>query len=154
MFLYLVQHAEAKSEQEDPSRGLTMKGLADVKKVADFVSGLDIKVKKICHSGKTRSLQTAQVLADFIQSEDGVAPDKGLAPMDDPGTWSALLEGEKNNMMLVGHLPHLGRLSSSLLCGDREKNLIDFRMGGIVCLKKSGDGAWSLQWMVTPEMVR
>jgi phosphohistidine phosphatase len=154
MLLYLVQHAEAKSEQEDPSRGLTMKGLADVKKVADFISGLDIKVKKICHSGKTRSMQTAHVLADFIQSEDGVEPAKGLAPMDDPGAWSTLLDDEKNNVMLVGHLPHLGRLSSLLLCGDREKKLIDFTMGCVVCLKKSDDGIWSVEWMITPEVIR
>jgi len=26
-----------------------------------------------------------------------------------------------------------------------------FRMGGIVCLERNGDGHWSVQWMITPE---
>jgi len=154
MLLYLVQHAEAKGEQEDPARGLTDRGSADIKKVAAFIAGMDIRVKKIYHSGKTRAAQTAQILADFIRSEEVTGPVDGLAPMDDPGKWSAMLNASKDNVMLVGHLPHLGRLSSLLLCGDSEKNLIDFRMGGVVCLKKSDGGAWSVQWMITPEIVR
>lgn len=154
MLLYLVQHAEAVSEQEDPARGLSDKGSADIIKVAAFIAGMSIRVKKICHSGKTRSIQTAQVLADFIKSEEGIQPAEGLAPRDDPGKWFAMLQDSKDNMMLVGHLPHLGRLSSQLLCGDRERNLIDFKMGGVACLKRSGDGVWSLQWMVTPEVIR
>ena len=34
MVLYLVQHAEAKSEQEDPRRDLTEKGRLDLESVA------------------------------------------------------------------------------------------------------------------------
>lgn len=154
MLLYLVQHAEAKSEQEDPSRGLSDKGFADIKRAASFIAGLDIRVNKICHSGKKRAIQTAQALADFIKSEEGIKPAEGLSPMDDPRKWFAALNEAKDNIMLVGHLPHLGRLSSWLLCGDSGKNLIDFRMGGVVCLKKSDDGAWSLEWMVTPEIIK
>lgn len=34
MYLYLVQHGEAKGEAEDPERGLTGKGVEDVDRVA------------------------------------------------------------------------------------------------------------------------
>jgi phosphohistidine phosphatase len=36
VFIYLVQHAEAKREDEDPSRPLSEKGLQDIK-VASYV---------------------------------------------------------------------------------------------------------------------
>ncbi len=55
--------------------------------------------------------------------------------------------------MLVGHLPHLGRLASSLLVGEPEREIIRFRNSAIVCLVKSESG-WLLQWILTPEMAR
>ena len=57
------------------------------------------------------------------------------------------------DIMLVGHLPHLSRLSSLILTGDKDRNVIDFKMGGVVCLKKSEDGKWSVEWMITPEEI-
>ncbi|MBI5025937.1 MAG: hypothetical protein HZC12_04245 [Nitrospirae bacterium] len=46
-----------------------------------------------------------------------------------------------------------GRLASLLLCGDKEKNIVDFKMGGIVCIKRFEDGHWSLEWMIIPEVI-
>ncbi len=154
MLLYLVQHAEAKREEEDPSRGLTEKGLQDITKVAAHAGNLEITINKIFHSGKTRAFQTAQVLAVHLKPGKGVTEIDGLAPMDDPEIWKGRIRQINEDIVLVGHLPHLGRLSSSLLCGDRDKNIIDFSMGGIVCLKKFEDGHWSLEWMVVPEVVK
>ncbi len=42
MFLYLVQHAEAKPESEDPQRGLSERGMKDIKKVASFIGKLSL----------------------------------------------------------------------------------------------------------------
>lgn len=154
MLLYLVQHAEALSKEEDPSRSLSEKGIADVKKVAAFAASLDITVKKICHSGKMRALQTAQILAERLTFDKGLTKAEGLEPMDDPEVWLSWLGEMKEDMAVVGHLPHLSRLSSLLLCGDKEKNLIDFKMGGVVCLKGFEDGKWTVEWMITPEMIK
>ena len=54
MFLYLVQHAEAKREEEDPRRDLTQKGRIDIESVAHHLKRLNVQVKQILHSGKTR----------------------------------------------------------------------------------------------------
>jgi len=54
--------------------------------------------------------------------------------------------------MLVGHLPHLSRLSSLLLVGDPEKNIIAFRMAGIVCLRREEEN-WSVSWMIIPDLL-
>jgi len=154
MLLYLIQHAEAKREEEDPQRGLTDKGHQDIKKVANYVAKLDIKISEIFHSGKTRALQTAEVLAQCLKSEKGITQTDGLAPLDDPQIWFERVSEIKEDIMLVGHLPHLGKLASLLLSGDKDKNIINFKMGGIVCLKRLEDGNWSVEWMIIPEVVK
>lgn len=34
-----------------------------------------------------------------------------------------------------------------------EENPLDFKMGGIVCLKRFKNGRWSVEWMITPEVI-
>jgi phosphohistidine phosphatase len=153
MFLYLVQHAEAKREEEDPQRGLTEKGLSDIEKTASFAERAGVNVSRIFHSGKTRALQTADVLSRHLKPQKGISQSDGLAPMDDPYLWFKRTMDMDEDVMLVGHLPHLARLADLLLYGDTDKGIIDFRMGCIVCLKRADDGSWSIQWMVTPEIM-
>ena len=153
MFIYLVQHAEATKEDVDPSRSLSEKGLQDIKKVASYVSQLNIKVYKIFHSGKLRAKQTAEVLSENLKPTKGITEVGGLAPLDDADIWEERLKGMTDDIVLVGHLPHLDKLASLLLCGNADKNIVSFKMAGIVCLKRNDIGEWSLQWMLTPEVV-
>jgi len=150
MLLYLVQHGDAKREEEDPSRPLSEKGIRDVKGVASHISRLNIGVEEILHSGKLRAKQTAEIMAEKLKIEKGISETDGLAPMDDASIWAERLNKRTNSLMLVGHLPHLGKLASLLLCSEKERNFVAFKMGRVVCLKRNDTG-WSLQWMITPE---
>jgi phosphohistidine phosphatase len=152
IILYLVQHAEAKTEQEDPSRGLSENGLSDIKKIANQAARLSVEASQIFHSGKKRASQTAQILAEHLHPDKGVSESDGLAPMDEPKIWAERLSSIiEEKIMLVGHLPHLGRLAGLLICNDEKKNIVNFKMAGIVCLKRDEDMSWSLEWMLTPE---
>jgi len=153
MFIYLVQHADAKKEKIDLARPLSEKGRQDIKKIASYVSQLNIKVYKIFHSLKLRARQTAEILSENLKPIKGISEIDGLAPLDDPNIWAERLKDIPDDIVLVGHLPHLGKLSSLLLCGNADKNVVSFKMAGIVCLKKDDTGAWFLQWMLTPEIV-
>ncbi len=153
MFLYLVQHAEAKREEEDAARPLSEKGQQEISKVAAYSAQLDMKIDKIFHSTKLRAKQTAGILFENLKPLKGISEVDGLSPLDDPNIWSARLKDLQENVMLVGHLPHLGRLAASLLCGNADRNIVSFRMGGVVCLEKGDAGAWSLQWMLVPDVV-
>jgi phosphohistidine phosphatase len=155
MFLYLIQHAEARKEEEDPSRPLSDKGAQDAEKAAVYLSRLGIVVKDILHSGKLRAKQTTEIMARSITpaSFRTLSETDGLAPLDDPGIWDDRLKYMTDDIMLVGHLPHLGRLSSLLLCGAREKTVISFKMGCVVCLERDEKGIWSVRWMVTPDIL-
>ena len=153
MFLYLVQHGDTKKEEEDSARPLSDKGIEDVKKITSFLSRLDIPIDEVLHSGKLRARQTAEIIADSLNIAKGVSETEGLAPINEPILWVEKLKTTTHSLMLVGHLPHLGKLSSFLLSGDKEKSIIAFKMGCVVCMKRDDSGTWTLQWMITPEIV-
>ena len=153
MYLYLVQHGEAKREDEDPARGLSKKGSDDALRVAAFVQRMNIPVTRILHSNKTRAQQTAQILSGLLKPKKGVSETDGLAPMDDPDAWARRIDGMDEDLMLVGHLPYMAKLAGLILCGDKEKTCLDFKMGGMVCCRRIADGRWVVAWMLVPEMI-
>ncbi len=153
MLVYLVQHAEAKKDEVDPSRPLSEKGLQDIRKMAYYLLQLNTRVFKIFHSSKLRAKQTAEVISETLKPVKETSEVDGLAPLDDPDIWAGRLKDITDDVMLVGHLPHLSRLSSLLLSGKADKDLVSFRMAGVVCLKREEDGSWNLQWMLTPDIV-
>lgn len=154
MKLYLVQHGEAKPEEEDPERSLTENGVAGIRRVASFIiRATDISVQMILHSGKKRALQTAELFAEKFKPPKGVELGKELNPMSLPWGWVERLAQMEEDIMLVGHLPHLQKLSALLLCQDENKPIIKFQCGGVISLFKDESGIWSLIWMITPQIV-
>ncbi|GFN40266.1 MAG: conserved hypothetical protein [Marine Group I thaumarchaeote] len=147
MKLYLVQHAKPKPEEEDPEKPLSDKGKADASKISQFIK--NIQVSKVYHSGKLRAKQTADILAKSLNVDGTKTED--LEPMADPSIWADKLEKINDDVMLVGHLPHLNKLASLLLCKDSGKNIIVFQQGGVVCLEKTEE--WSIKWMVAPDLL-
>ena len=155
MNLYLVQHAESKLKEEDTQRSLSDKGRTDVEKVGAFVAEhTTLKVGRIIHSGKTRARQTAEVLARYLNPPEGVSVAEGLEPLADPSIWANRLAEEKEDLMLVGHLPYLDKIAAKLICGDEATSAVIFQNAGIVCLSRDDSGVWSLDWMVTPRMLK
>ena len=153
MYLYLVQHGDALSKEDDRSRSLSEKGIEDVRKVAAFAEGLHISVRQILHSDKMRAFQTAQVLEEAVSSEMGVMETEGLSPTDEPGIWFQRLSSINENIMLVGHLPHMAKLCSKLLCENGDRNIVVFETAGIVCLKRVDDGTWMVDWVIKPRLI-
>jgi phosphohistidine phosphatase len=153
MFLYLIQHGEAVSKDKDPERPLSSTGVEEVGRVAAYVAancGVVVGTS-IHHSGKLRARQTAEIIATALNLPGPEQAD-GLKPMDDPAIWQSRLANSSQNQVLVGHLPYMSRLASLLLIGDPGKNIVQFKMGGIVALKRDED-LWSLQWQIVPDII-
>jgi phosphohistidine phosphatase len=153
MKLYLMQHGEAKTNDEHPERPLTDRGKGDVERVAGFIARSEIQIDQIRHSGKRRAEDTANIVAQHLRVQEGVVAVSGINPNDEVEPVAEELQSETRSVMLVGHLPFLKRLASYLLTGDSEKALVQFQMGGIVCLELQ-EKKWSIQWMMVPELVR
>ncbi len=156
MRVYLVQHGLAKDKNEDAERPLSDQGREDVTRCAGFL-GLFEKPRpsKILHSGKLRAEQTAKMFAEAWGGTE-VERTLDLAPDDDPSIWSAHLASMSDDVMLVGHLPHLQRLAGLLVCGDPGCEAVHFRNGGVVCLQKNGleknKPGWCVLWHINPTL--
>ena len=152
MDCYLVQHGEATPEREDPARPLTDRGRREVERVAQAAQRSEVAVAAIVHSGKLRAQQTADLLAATLAPVGGVRAVAGLAPLDGPAAARELLDQAAAPTMLVGHLPHLSRLTSLLVVGDPSREIVCFRMGAIVCLTREEE-RWRIKWILTPDFV-
>lgn len=153
MRVYLVQHAKALSKEEDPDRPLSEEGRREIEAMAKYsVENAGLEVARIWNSGKTRAAQTAEVLSEHLKPPLGVRVSEELGPVDEPKAWADRLVEMSHDVMLVGHLPHLSRLTAELLTGDPERTIVAFRNAGIVCLAYE-QGSWSLEWLLRPELL-
>jgi phosphohistidine phosphatase len=152
MVIYLVQHGESKSETEDQERPLTEKGKEAVESVASYVAPLGVEVAQVIHSGRLRAKQTAELFTHYLSPPQGVKEETGLGPLDDPQQAKRLIDQAERPFMIVGHLPHLGRLASLLILGAPDKEVIKFTMGGIVCLSQRDD-SWLVEWGLIPKLI-
>jgi len=154
MFLYLVQHGKALPKEVDPDRSLTEEGISETKRIANYIKKYADKLpQRIIHSGKRRARQTAEIFEEILKPSEGIEQGKELEPESLPWGWVEKLKEYEGCIMIVGHLPHLKRLASLLLCHDENKPIIQFYNSGAVFMSRDESGLWSLHWIVIPEIV-
>ena len=152
MALYLVQHGKSLPKEIDPDKGLSETGIAEVQRIAQVAAGYGCKVAQISHSGKKRARQTAEIFNSYLRPKKGVAEISGINPLDDITAFSGNLSVE-DNLMLVGHLPFMERLTSHLIIGSVEPPVFKFQNGGIVCLDRLPEtGQWIIKWTLMPNI--
>ena len=142
--LYLVQHGEAVAKDIDSDRPLTTRGRRDVTNLRHFFANAGITVSWILHSGKTRAVQTAEILAESLSTP--VWPEKitVIDPLDSAPAFVSTVTQWTTDTMLVGHLPFLGKLVSALLTGNENAFVVSFVPGSVVCLERAEDGGWTV----------
>jgi phosphohistidine phosphatase len=151
MALYLVQHGKCLPKEIDPDQSLSPEGAADTERTARLALDLGLKVGGILHSGKTRARQTAEIMAAALRPAEDVKVAPGLNPLDDVVPWRSLNPGA--GLMLVGHLPFMGRLAALLVTGSQEKLVIQFQNSGIVCLDRDESSVdWVIRWALVPKL--
>lgn len=153
MKLYLVQHGVALAEELDPARPLSEAGEADVRNMAAFLAGRRPAVARIAHSGKLRARQTAELIAGTLAPPPAVVERPNLNPNDPPEELARELTKWREDTMLVGHLPFMGRLVALLVSGQPHNDIVAFSPGSVVCLERIPPGGWSLAWMLRPDLL-
>ncbi len=152
MALYLVQHGKSLPEDVDPEKGISKEGILEVQRIAEVAAGYGCKVAQISHSGKKRAKQTAEIFASYLKPRNGVVEISGINPLDDVTVFSGSLSVE-DNIMLVGHLPFMERLTSYLIIGSTEPSVFKFQNGGVVCLNRQPDTRrWIIKWALMPNI--
>lgn len=152
MAIYLVQHAECLSKDLDPQKGLSEQGTANATRIAEVAAGYQVPVTRILHSGKERARQTADIFAGLLTPAEGVAATEGINPLDDVTPFGNRLDSSAN-VMIVGHLPFMERLTAYLITGSADKPVFKFQNAGIVCLDRHPDSdSWVIKWGLMPNI--
>ena len=156
MKVYLVQHGEAHSKDVIAERPLTDKGHEDIAKISNFLAQANIKIGLVIHSGKKRAEQTAEYFIKYQISNSSKVADlrtqEHINPNDPPDFMIKEIKLYTEDTLIVGHLPFLSKLVSQLLT-TKDSCLVNFLPGSIVCLEKSDDGSWNINWMLRPELL-
>jgi phosphohistidine phosphatase len=153
MQLYLVQHGEAVPEEVDPVRPLSASGQGDVARVAAFLAAAGVRPERVMHSGKRRAEQTAEILAAAVAPDTVPAARADLNPNDPTDGMAREAAAWHHAVMLVGHLPFMGRLASRLVAGREDAGVAEFQPGSVVCLDRTDQQRWTIAWMVRPELL-
>ncbi len=152
MALYLVQHGLSLSKAEDPDQGLSEPGIAATKRMAEVARGYGLQVRTIRHSRKKRAYQTADIMAAALNPAQGMQESAGLLPLDDVGQLAPSLTSS-DQLMLVGHLPFMERLTSLLTTGSPGHRIFKFQNSGIVCLDQDPETrSWFIKWTLMPNI--
>ena len=87
-----------------------------------------------------------------MRPKKGVKEGSGLKPLDDVSAFAATINS-RDNLMFVGHLPFMERLTSYLITGSVDRPVFKFQNGGIVCLDRDQDtDFWFIKWTLMPEI--
>ena len=152
MALYLIQHGKSLSKEQDPDQGLSAEGIAETERIANQAKDDGVTVSQIRHSVKTRARQTAEIFAGALNPKQGIREVSGIKPLDDVAEYAANIDPVEN-IMLVGHLPFMERLTSFLITGSIDKPVFKFQNSGIVCLDKDPEAqAWVIRWALMPKI--
>ena len=152
MYLYLFRHGDALPGSPDRERPLSKRGKEETKKITKFLKSAGIEIKDIYHSGLRRAEETAEIIVKILETKTAVKKN-GLAPDDSASLICEEILKHKEDLIIVGHMPHLSNLISKLLVGREEADLIDFRKSAVLALEKKFDGPWRIQWFVTPKLL-
>jgi len=144
-----VQHGKAYPKEVDPDRKLTEEGIKETQAIARLLASKNVKISKIFHSGKTRARMTAEIIGEVLNVKD-IYEAEGLSPLDDPNIWARRISEFDEDIILVGHLPHLSKLVTILLNIDRE--VVKIRYSSVLCLLDE-DGRWVIEWYLTPDLI-
>jgi phosphohistidine phosphatase len=152
MRLYLVQHGDAVPEQSDPERPLSAAGRHDVEAVARLLASNAIRAERVAHSGKLRAQQTAELLVAALAPGIVLEAMAGLNPNNPIEPVARRVANMTSKVVLVGHLPFMGKLVARLVAGDEHKPVAAFVPGTVVCLEQGETSRWAITWMVRPEI--
>jgi phosphohistidine phosphatase len=151
MALYLAQHGISNPKEIDPERALAPQGVGDTMRIASVARDYGVHIATLWHSGATRARETAEIFHRVTGSDRGMEERQGMGPNDDVRALAETIID--NDIMLVGHMPFMGRLASLLVTGDENRPIFRFQNSGMVCLTREHEtGFWIIAWALMPSI--
>jgi phosphohistidine phosphatase len=161
MDLFILRHGKAEkgvNGTTDAARRLTPDGKDDVKRVARWMKGNNIRFDVIATSPLKRAYGTAKIVADVLDQKDRLTVWDELAPGGDLDTvcYTAADYGKHASVLVIGHEPGLSMLISKIV-GDTSNGSAGLAKAGLAKIRNfsfarrpTGD----LEWLLTPKQMR
>jgi phosphohistidine phosphatase len=158
MEIYVLRHGEAEekeSGQTDADRKLTPKGKQDLKAVLKLARKADTAPNVILTSPLRRAQETAAIAAEVLGCKN-VFETLNLLPGASPElVWKEIGTDYKvEEILLAGHLPHLGSLIGLLL---EASVMVDVKKSSLVRIAtqgRLGPPRGVLKWMITAKIAK
>ena len=160
MNLYILRHgiaAERGAEYlDDELRPLTDKGIRRMRREAKGMDAIGIAPDLIISSTLVRAIETAEIVQQGLSAPPRLITSGALVPSAHPSRIvQDLVDSHTalDNVMVVGHEPHMSSLVSYILTG-RVSWLIDMKKGALVSIDLSPSGRGRLLWAMAPRQLR
>lgn len=157
--LYVLRHGIAVEHgtpgYQDDERPLTPKGRKRLKEQLRGLKALDVMPDRILSSPLPRARETAEIVARGLEIEDRLELVNELRPQASATSirrWLDVLPGD--SVMIVGHNPAFSELISVLPLGTGTPMVAELKKGGLACFEVDPAGRYSLEWLVTPRVLR
>ena len=164
MNLFLLRHGLAVEPgtpgyEEDSARPLTQKGRSALREQCAALRRLKLEFDLILSSPLVRARETAEIVAAELKLKKYLQCSDTLKPGSDPHQLvSAVhyIRPAPENVLLVGHEPHLSELISLFVTGKTEGGFA-LKKGGLAKLEveklRAGQCA-TLSWLLTPKLMQ
>ena len=159
--LYIVRHARAGHADpavwpDDAERPLTDDGISRFREAARGLRRLVPSVDVVLSSSFARSWQTAELLREVAGwPEPTRCPELEVGRT--PASAAAVVaERTERSVAVVGHEPHLSRLTSLLCTGSEDGLPLELKKGAVAFLGFDGPaapGTACLHWAVPPKIL-
>jgi phosphohistidine phosphatase len=160
MNLHLLRHGLAADLgthglTRDSERPLTPKGERKLWRIAEGMKTLELSFNIILSSPYLRARQTAEIIAEALHARRKVEFSETLIPAGNAKKLIELLnrvKPELQNVLLVGHEPHLSELISLLVSGKTGLGVV-MKKGGLCKLSSESlryGRCATLEWLLTP----
>jgi phosphohistidine phosphatase len=129
----------------DQERPLTETGIKETEVSASLLESLgNVKPTVIYYSGLLRSRQTTEIFAKHLNPVNGLQFLDNLKPFDDPQPLADILNIIDNDVMVVGHQPHISLVAAFLLTDNFNGIYIPFIKSKGICLEKTANKKWRM----------
>jgi phosphohistidine phosphatase len=153
--IYIVRHAHAVTEEENPLRPLSTRGHDECRRLVAFLqNNRAFTPAEIWHSPLARARETAERLRPLVPLA-ALRETLGLLPEDKPEKMAARIATLAPTLILaiIGHEPHLSALATLLVTGRSGHAAFALEKGAILCLASSDNHTWSVRWHIAPPIL-
>ena len=159
MNLYVLRHGLARDPNgphyaNDDERPLTAKGIKRMIRQVKGMRALGLTMDVIATSPLVRAVQTAEIVHRGLRKSGRLVTSNALRPSEHPATLLEELAAEyssEDDVMVVGHEPHLSGLISFVVTGEEDR-VIRVKKGSLCKLvvprPSHGRCGW-LEWHLT-----